>query len=436
MKIATQLSEMTLGVREKFDPAAIGMQVVSTLAAVQIADKISNVGLSVPAGKVAIIASNLVVNSTIAAATHTPVNVQQAAMQAISGMVADEARSYVQNRTETTSFVNDYEKPELVNIAKPTLVVPKPAYGEVSYAMGVLNQARMANEHASSKHNGSTSYAMSELNQAKMNQSQRAIDSASRKRSTPLSLQQPSSQVDASTSLMMAANNASGEPYSAYASATPLAKASMVGVGLFAATQVVPAAVLTAAATVGNAVASATILGSAAEAGMLLSMADAASLQVVAGVGGLEVVGGGVVASLGLFGKASAVESTSIVQGIGLTSRLNRSQIKSYLSNVHTISRDKLIQDLESIGLKFNGSAKDGRFMSFIDKQGNVRINLHPADRVTQYDHMHMYTKQRHDLSAELLRVDYRSSDAHIQIKSDNLNYSLEYYNQKMYGRK
>jgi hypothetical protein len=173
VQIATQLSEMTLGVREKFDPAAIGMQVVSTLAAVQIADKISNVGLSVPAGKVAISASNLVVNSSIAAATHTPVNVQQAAMQAISGMVADEARSYVQNRTETPSFVNDYEKPELVNIAKPKLVVPKPAYGEVSYAMGVLNQARMANEHASSKHNGSTSYAMSELNQAKMNQSQR-----------------------------------------------------------------------------------------------------------------------------------------------------------------------------------------------------------------------------------------------------------------------
>ena len=42
--------------------------------------------------------------------------------------------------------MNDVEPPELIRIDKPELVLPKAAYGELSYGMGVLNQARMENE--------------------------------------------------------------------------------------------------------------------------------------------------------------------------------------------------------------------------------------------------------------------------------------------------
>lgn len=66
---------------------------------------------------------------------------------------------------------------------------------------------------------------------------------------------------------------------------------------------------------------------------------------------------------------------------MGLTTRLNRTQIKEYLANANNIPREQLIKDLESVNLKFKGSAENGRFMSFVDKQGNVRIKLHPTDR-------------------------------------------------------
>nr|MBA2655336.1 hypothetical protein [Gammaproteobacteria bacterium] len=76
----------------------------------------------------------------------------------------------------------------------------------------------------------------------------------------------------------------------------------------------------------------------------------------------------------------------------------------------------------------------DGRFMSFVDKQGNVRIKIHPADRVTRYEHMHIYTKSGNDLSSELSKIYYRSQEAHIQIAPDDLSYNLEYYNRMMKG--
>jgi hypothetical protein len=78
--------------------------VVSTLTAVQMADKISNAGLSVPVGKVAISASNLAVNSTIAAATHTPISEQQEAMQGISGFVADAEAGMLMSMADAASL--------------------------------------------------------------------------------------------------------------------------------------------------------------------------------------------------------------------------------------------------------------------------------------------------------------------------------------------
>lgn len=117
--------------------------------------------------------------------------------------------------------------------------------------------------------------------------------------------------------------------------------------------------------------------------------------------------------------KAKTVTNTVQKQPIGLTTRLNRTQIKNYLANVHDIERDKLINDLESVGLEFKGGSKDGRFMEFVDKSSNTRVKIHPPDNVgTNYNHIHIYDKEANSLNAKLERVPYKSPEAHIQIKS------------------
>lgn len=147
--------------------------------------------------------------------------------------------------------------------------------------------------------------------------------------------------------------------------------------------------------------------------------------------GGVVLKGMSEVSELGRLGRVAK----GVGEGVGLTTRLNRAQIRNYLSNVHTIPREQLIQDLESVGLKFKGSAEDGKFMSFVDKQANIRVKIHPSDRVTQYDHTHIYNKQGQDLSAELSIVNYRSPEAHIEIAPDDFDYSQEYYKRMINGR-
>jgi hypothetical protein len=130
----------------------------------------------------------------------------------------------------------------------------------------------------------------------------------------------------------------------------------------------------------------------------------------------------------GFFGEESVSGS------IGLTSRLNRLEIREYLSNAHTVPRDQLIKDLESIGIKFRGGSEDGRFMSFSDKYGNERVKIHPPDGTTTYDHIHIYDKNGRDLNADLSTVSYKSPEAHIPIASDELFYNKDYYQQIING--
>ena len=162
-----------------------------------------------------------------------------------------------------------------------------------------------------------------------------------------------------------------------------------------------------------------------------------AGVRLAQGVVALERLGIKLLPSLSkLVTQVSGVWSKNEVEkGIGLTTRLNRTQIKGYLANIHTIPREQLIQDLESVGFKFKGSAEDGRFMDFIDKQGNLRVKLHPPDRITQYDHIHIYNKRGQDLNTELSTVSYKSPEGHIQMASDDFNYSQEYYNRITNGR-
>lgn len=67
--------------------------------------------------------------------------------------------------------------------------------------------------------------------------------------------------------------------------------------------------------------------------------------------------------------------------------------IRDYLKNIKTVKRDKLIKDLELLGLKRQkgkGAPKGDR-TTFVDKQGKTRVQIHPPDSQTNYHHIHIY---------------------------------------------
>ena len=91
-------------------------------------------------------------------------------------------------------------------------------------------------------------------------------------------------------------------------------------------------------------------------------------------------------------------------------------EIKSYLDKVDSIPKDKLVSDMEKIGLTIKGQSPDGRFVEFTDKKGNVRAKIHPPDKVTRYHHLHLYGRKHESLSKDVESVDPRSPEAHIKI--------------------
>jgi hypothetical protein len=98
-------------------------------------------------------------------------------------------------------------------------------------------------------------------------------------------------------------------------------------------------------------------------------------------------------------------------------SKLTPNKVRNYLSKVDKKTRSELARDIESIGLKLKGKSSDGRFMEFVDRRGNVRVKIHPPDKRTKYDHMHIYDSKGNPLDKNLNRVNRRSEDAHIRIK-------------------
>ena len=121
--------------------------------------------------------------------------------------------------------------------------------------------------------------------------------------------------------------------------------------------------------------------------------------------------------------SAQPAEMTDAMSGVGaeklvgLTSRLNRAQLRQYLSKVHSYPREQLVNDLKSVGLKIKGQGRGGEFMEFLDKQGRVRVKIHPPARSTPYSHTHLYDKSGRPLSSDLTVVSRKSVDAHIEIK-------------------
>jgi RHS repeat-associated protein len=108
------------------------------------------------------------------------------------------------------------------------------------------------------------------------------------------------------------------------------------------------------------------------------------------------------------------------VSQINRTSRLlTRTSIKDYLGNVNKLSREQIISDLESIGLKLKENIRSRAWMEFIDRRGNIRVKIHPPDRNTSYNHLHIYDKNGKSLDAQLKIVNHRSIEAHIEYGGD-----------------
>jgi len=88
------------------------------------------------------------------------------------------------------------------------------------------------------------------------------------------------------------------------------------------------------------------------------------------------------------------------------------------LKNAGKRTRAELISDLEKTGLKLKGQDPTGRYMEFVDESGRVRARIHPPDKVTKTDHLHILDEQGNALDASLKQVNPKSEAAHIPIQA------------------
>lgn len=57
-------------------------------------------------------------------------------------------------------------------------------------------------------------------------------------------------------------------------------------------------------------------------------------------------------------------------------------------------------------------------FVHVRDASGNIRMRIDPPDKVTNYDHVHLYDDNGNPLDVNLNIVDRKSPDAHIPYKN------------------
>ncbi len=112
------------------------------------------------------------------------------------------------------------------------------------------------------------------------------------------------------------------------------------------------------------------------------------------------------------FERTNAVTNSSKQEG------LTKGKILNYLSKVDSIPKEQLVSDLHSIGLSLKGQSPGGKFMEFIDHNGNVRVKIHPPDKITKYQHIHLYDKFGNSLDSNLSKVSRKDVVSHIKIES------------------
>ncbi|MEO6302268.1 MAG: RHS repeat-associated core domain-containing protein [Bacteroidia bacterium] len=92
-----------------------------------------------------------------------------------------------------------------------------------------------------------------------------------------------------------------------------------------------------------------------------------------------------------------------------------RTAVKVWLSNVGNLEREQLVKDLEAAGFTRVG-LDNPTGMHF--ERGDIKVRLDQADSKTLFNHMHInYGGNKGTYDVYLNPVNYKSPDAHIQIK-------------------
>ncbi|NGX56370.1 MAG: tRNA3(Ser)-specific nuclease WapA [Candidatus Anoxychlamydiales bacterium] len=80
------------------------------------------------------------------------------------------------------------------------------------------------------------------------------------------------------------------------------------------------------------------------------------------------------------------------------------------------VPKEGVISWLQKNGLKIKGKSPNGKFIEFMDKNERIRAKIHPPDKVTKYNHLHLYDKKGNALNAEFKKTNRKSFESHIEI--------------------
>ncbi|MDP5305471.1 transposase, partial [Shouchella clausii] len=81
--------------------------------------------------------------------------------------------------------------------------------------------------------------------------------------------------------------------------------------------------------------------------------------------------------------------------------------------NIPNMTKNDILEGLPSNWkhTEYNG------FVHIRDANGNIRMRIDPPDKVTKYDHVHIFDESGNPLDVNLNVVDRKSPDAHIPYK-------------------
>ncbi|MCY8925613.1 hypothetical protein MOE20_13490 [Bacillus atrophaeus] len=86
---------------------------------------------------------------------------------------------------------------------------------------------------------------------------------------------------------------------------------------------------------------------------------------------------------------------------------------KIIAENIPNMSKKEI---LDSLPTEWKYTEHNG-FVHVRDTSGNIRMRIDPPDKMTKYDHVHLFDKNGNPLDKNLRIVDRKSPDAHIPYK-------------------
>ncbi|WP_044640136.1 DNRLRE domain-containing protein [Risungbinella massiliensis] len=109
----------------------------------------------------------------------------------------------------------------------------------------------------------------------------------------------------------------------------------------------------------------------------------------------------------------STVQRSSGSLRMNLQAFSNRFAGKINADNIPNMSKQEIFDGLPS-NWKYT---ENNGFVHIRDDIGNIRMRIDPPDKVTKYDHVHLYDQKGNPLDVNLNIVDRKSADAHIPYK-------------------